>query len=459
MTVQTYEPRGGARDVLLAREGVVLASGPAGTGKSLACLYKTHLTALLVPGSRQLILRQFHSSLTASTLVTFEQHVIAESLASGKVKWFGGSGRKPPAYEYENGSAILVGGLDKPGKLLSTEYDRVFIDEANQVSITAVEVILTRLRGTAPTYKQLLLATNPDHPDHHLLKMTEDGRARIIYSLHKDNPLYVNEDGSLTDAGADYLARLDALTGVRRLRYRDGIWAAAEGLVFDDWRDSDNVIEPFDIPKSWPLLLAVDFGFSNPFVCQWWRIDPDGRMYLTREIHQTQVLVEDHARRIRSILDENAETEPIPFAVVCDHDAEDRATLTRHLKLPTIAAKKAVSRGVQLVQSRTKKAQDGRSRIYAFKDAVLGRDDNADRQKRPRGFVAEIKGYVWAMERGADGIPKEAPVKVNDHSMDAGRYAVAHLDWDEPVRLGNPATQRPDTGKAGSSMWSRPVGR
>ncbi len=98
MAVQTYEPRGGAAEVLKAREGVVLASGPAGTGKSLACLYKTHLTALLVPGSRQLILRQTHASLTASTLVTFEQQIIAEAMARGEVKWFGGSGRKPPAY-------------------------------------------------------------------------------------------------------------------------------------------------------------------------------------------------------------------------------------------------------------------------------------------------------------------------------------------------------------------------
>lgn len=219
MTVQTYEPRGGAKDVMEARDGVVLASGPAGTGKSLVCLYKLHLAALLVPNSRQLILRQTQTSLTSSTLVTFERQVIAAAMATGEVKWFGGSARKPPAYQYANGSEILVGGLDKPGKLLSTEYDRVFIDESNQVSVTAVEVILTRLRGRAPMYKQLLLATNPDHPDHHLLKMTQDGRARIIYSYHTDNPYLYRSDGTMTPEGEDYLARLNVLTGVRRARY------------------------------------------------------------------------------------------------------------------------------------------------------------------------------------------------------------------------------------------------
>lgn len=458
MDVQTYEPRGGAVDVLKAREKVVLASGPAGTGKSLACLYKAHLTALMVPGSRQLILRQTHSSLTSSTLVTFEQQVIAAAMAKGEVKWFGGSGRKPPAYEYKNGSSILVGGLDQPGKLLSTEYDRIFIDEANQVTITAVEVLLTRLRASAPTYKQLLLATNPDHPDHHLLKMTETGEARIIYSLHRDNPRYVNSDGSYTPEGADYMSILDKLTGVRRLRYRDGIWAAAEGMVFEDWRAAANVVETLPDMTGWPLLLAVDFGFSNPFVCQWWRIDPDGRMWLTREIHKTQVLVEDHARHIRAIMDENPD-EPVPFAVVADHDAEDRATLTRHLKLPTVAAKKAVTRGVQLVQARVRPAGDGLPRLLVFKDAVVGRDDIGDAQKRPRGFLGEVNGYVWEAVRGKDGIVKEVPVKLNDHSMDAGRYAVAHMDWHEPGAIGNPAKQQDAATGARNSKWSTPIGR
>ncbi|MGH6979061.1 MAG: phage terminase large subunit, partial [Brevundimonas sp.] len=457
--VQSYAPRGGAVDVLKAREKVVLASGPAGTGKSLACLYKVHLTALLVPGSRQLILRQTHSSLTASTLNSFEGQVVKEAMAKGEVKWFGGSGRKPPAYEYKNGSAVLVGGLDQPGKLLSTEYDRIFIDEANQVTITAVEVLLTRLRGSAPTYKQLLLATNPDHPDHHLLKMTEAGNARIIYSLHKDNPRYVNADGSLTAEGADYLGVLDKLTGVRRLRYRDGIWAAAEGMVFEDWRDAANVVDELPDMSGWPLLLSVDFGFSNPFVCQWWRIDPDSRMWLTREIHKTQVLVEDHARHIKSIMEANPD-EPRPFAVVADHDAEDRATLTRHLGLPTVAAKKAVTRGLQLTQARTRPAGDGRPRLLVYRHAVVGRDDIGEAQKRPRGFLGEVNGYVWEAVRGKDGIVKEVPVKLNDHSMDAGRYAVAHLDWNEPGAIGNPAKQQEAAPAAGrSSVWSTPIGR
>jgi phage terminase large subunit len=95
-----------------------------------------------------------------------------------------------------------------------------------------------------------------------------------------------------------------------------------------------------------------------------------------------------------------------------------------------------------------------------FRDATLRTDPLAATDKRPRGFAAEIGGYVWAMERGADGIPTEAPLTLNDHSMDAGRYLVAYLDWHEDAKVGNPAkAQQQQTQQTQGSAWSRPVGR
>jgi Phage terminase large subunit len=459
--MRDFEMRGAARDLLAYRGTEALAAGPAGTGKSIAMLLKLHITLARVPNCKALLLRQTHASLTASTLVSFEQQIASEELATGKVKWFGGSGRQAPGYLYPNGSKLSVGGLDRPGKVLSTEYDRVAVDESNQISITAYETLLTRLRGHADTYKQIILACNPDHPDHWLKKRAETGVLAMFHSVHQDNPRLYDRHGQVTEGGREYIALLDALTGIRRARYRDGIWAAAEGLVFDEWRDGDNIIETLPDMTGWPLVLSVDWGFSNPLVVQWWRIDPDGRMWLTREIHQTRTLVEDVARQVRQIMNDHPE-EPYPAAVVCDHDSEDRATFERHAQLATIPARKSVSRGVQLVQSRVRKAGDGRPRLLVWKHALQGRDDVAEREKRPRGFLGEVNGYVWMTERGTDGIPKEVPVKKHDHSMDAGRYAVAHLDWNEPVKVGNPAAQQAaSTGQGGvaGGVFSRPVGR
>lgn len=455
-----FEPRGAALELFRDRGPEVCLVGAAGTGKTVAALMKLHLTSLMVPGVQSLVVRQTHASLTSSTLVAFEQFVAADQIRSGQTVWFGGSGSKPAGYRYPNGSMMMVGGMDNPGKVLSMSLDRILVDEANQISVTAYETLLTRLRGSATTYKQMVTATNPDHPSHWLKERADapDNALRMYTSYHADNPYLHERDGTPTAAGLDYAGFLDSLTGVRRLRYRDGLWAAAEGMIYEDWREDVNVIDWFPVPTEWPLLLSVDFGFNDAFVCQWWRIDPDGRMYLTREIHKSQVLVEDHARHIRSVLDENAGVEPPPFAVVADHQLEDRKTLERHLRLPTVPAKKAISRGVQLVQARTRRQGDGRPRLYVFKGAVVGRDAYAEKRKTPRGWAAELPGYVWQTVRGTDGIPKEVPVDKDNHSLDAGRYAVAHMDWNEPAKLGNPAAQRGETPRSGSK-WGAPVGR
>lgn len=456
MADQVYEPRGGARELLTYKGPEVLISGAAGTGKSLAALYKIHILTSQIPNITSLLLRATHTSIVASTLVTFEKQVAAQSLADGDVTWYGGSGRIPPHYRYPNGSRILVGGLDQPGRLLSQELSFVFVDEANQVSITAYETILTRLREKGAPYRQAILACNPDHPKHWAKLRADEGKLHMINSLHRDNPYLMDRNGTPTETGQDYFRFLDALTGTRRSRFKDGLWVAAEGLVFDSWRDDVNLVDPFDVPDDWDCFWSVDFGYQNQFVWQCWRVSPDGCMYLTHELSHRQRLVEDHARWILKFMDTNAL--PRPRDIVCDHDSEDRATLERHLCMTTVAAKKAVTRGVQLTDARIRVAGNGRPRLSVFRTAIQTTDPLAKSDNRPRGMAAEVNGYVWAMERGDDGVPREAPRKVNDHSMDAARYAVAHLDWDAPARKHNPAAARP-AASATNGTWSRPVGR
>jgi phage terminase large subunit len=424
-TVVRYEPRGGAKTLLSAKDQEICIAGPAGTGKSLAMLQKAFYTSLMVPNCRSLIVRQTHASLTGSTLVTFEQQVAPAALAEGVVKWFGGSPRKPAAYQFASGAEILVGGLDRPEKFLSTEFSRIYIDEATQISLKALETLITRLRGNADTYRQIILACNPDHPKHWIKQRCEDGTMRMLHSLHRDNPLYVDADGTLTERGFDYMAKLDALTGVRRLRFRDGIWAAAEGLVYETWSEPAHVIDPFDVPEEWTRWVCIDFGFTNPFVAQLWAEDPDGRLYLVREWVRTRMLVEDHANVIRDRL---LKDQPRPRAIITDHDAEGRATLERGLGMGTQAAHKTVSDGIQAFDARLKAQPDGRPRLFVFRDALLERDAEMDAQSLPIGLAEEVSGYVWAVKPGNQTGLKEEPVKENDHSMDAGRYMVAARD-------------------------------
>src|SRR4051794_38595855 len=102
---RAYRPFGSARSLMFDRSPEVVISGPAGTGKSRACIEKLHLCALNYPGMRGLIVRKTRESLTESALVTFEAKVLPEGSPIAR----GPQRRLRQAYHYPNGSEVVVG--------------------------------------------------------------------------------------------------------------------------------------------------------------------------------------------------------------------------------------------------------------------------------------------------------------------------------------------------------------
>lgn len=413
-----YTPAGAALQLFECRDPEVLIEGPAGTGKSLAALHKVNAMALQNPGMRGLIVRKTQVSLTSSGLVTLKRDVLPRLLESGVVEWYGGSREEAAAYRYENGSRIEIGGMDKSTKIMSTEYDVIYVQEATELTLDDLESLTTRLRNGVVSFQQLIADCNPAEDTHWLLKRAQSTAMTRLYSRHKDNPVLWDGDG-WTEVGARYMERLDGLTGVRRRRLRDGEWSSAEGVVYEEWDSSLHLIDPFEIPDDWQRFWSVDFGFTNPFVCQMWAEDDDGRLYLYREWYRSQMLVSEHARRCLDIADR------LPDYIVCDHDAEGRATLTSVVGMRTVAAKKNVADGIQAVKERLKPARDGRPRLFVMRDALVERDPDLVEAAKPTCTAEEVGGYVWATTR--TGI-KEEPSKDDDHGMDALRYMVAHRD-------------------------------
>lgn len=428
--VQRYEPRGAARRLLSTRDDEVLLSGAAGTGKTMGALMKMHLVAMKYERMRGLIVRKTAASLGSTTLDIWRKAVIAPSEAIGEVVYYGGSNAEPPQYRYlRNGSIVAIGGMDKPSKIMSSEYDLIFVDEATELLVQDWEALTTRARNGRLPYQQVYGACNPDAEHHWLKQRSNTGQTKLMESRHEDNPRYFNRDGSATEEGRAYIARLDKLTGVRYWRLRKGLWVAAEGLVYEAF---DPVVHCIDWPpkgfRDWPRYWAVDFGYTNPFVLQCWAEDPDGRLYLYREIYMTHRLVEDHARQILSIVAPGGVwNEPRPHMIICDHDAEDRATLERHLGMGTTPAHKTVSDGIQAVQVRLKAAGDGKPRFYYVRQALVERDAGLAERGLPTSTLEEFTSYVW--RQGLDGKPvPDEPLKKDDHGMDAARYMVAQKD-------------------------------
>jgi phage terminase large subunit len=402
-----YNPHGAAEALLYDRRGEVVLSGPAGTGKSRACLEKLLLCCLKYAGTRALIVRKTRESLTESALVTFETKVVPEgwSLLEGPQR------RLRQAYHFPNGSEVVIGGLDKPSKVMSTEYDLIYVQEAIELFENDWESLTTRLRNGVMPYQQLMADTNPDAPTHWLKKRADRGATVMLESRHEDNP-------TVTPA---YLATLDALSGVRLQRLRYGRWVSAEGMVYDGFDRAVNLVDQFEIPRSWLRLRSIDFGYTNPFVCQWWAVDPDGRMYLYREIYRTRQLLADLCQQINAL----SAGESIEFSVA-DTDAGGRATL-HAAGITTRLALKAVSPGIQAVQDRIRNAGDGKPRLYILRDALVERDKVLDEAKKPCATIEELDGYIWS--RTEDGQAAcEEPMKLNDHGMDAMRYAAMAIN-------------------------------
>ncbi|HUM06403.1 MAG TPA: phage terminase large subunit [Terriglobales bacterium] len=430
-----YSARGGCRAAFFSRAGETLASGPAGTGKSRAALEKLLAVCLRNPGTRCLIVRKVRATLSSTALQTWRAFVGKEAIAAGHCEWFGGSDERPPGYYFQNGSSIAVGGLDKAIKIMSSEYDIIYVQEATELDKEDWGSLLTRLRNGNISYQQIIADCNPSFPTHWLYMRVQSGAATMFNTRHEDNPMLFDEDGTLTTEGRAYIEKLDALTGVMKQRLRYGLWVAAEGMVWDDYDPSVHVIDRLpEGAASWPRYWSIDFGFTNPFVLQCWAKDPDGRLYLYRELYRSKRLVEDHARDILNIVRPDGEwIEPKPKVIICDHDAEDRATFERHSGLHTIAAIKKVSGtdkapgGIQAVAQRFVVQPDGKPRLYLVRNARLHVPDiELETRNVPTCTIEEIPGYVWD-DTARVGM-KEQPKKENDHGCDAMRYQVAYHD-------------------------------
>jgi len=408
-----FRPIGAVRDAWVSRDKELVVCGPAGTGKTRGLLELVHLRALKHPGSRTLLCRKTRTSLTQTALVTFDKEV--DPSLDGAV-WR----TTEQEYRYPNGSVVVVGGLDREGqKVFSGQYDQVYVNEATELSETEWENLTTRLRNGRMPLQQILADCNPDRPTHWLKRRADSGRVAMLDSRHEDNPRLFDGKG-WTPEGRAYLAVLDALTGPRRLRLRHGRWVQAEGVVYPEWDPAVHLLPRFAVPAHWPRVWVVDFGYTNPFVWQHWAIDGDGRLYLVRQIYRTKQLVSDHAKAILAA----TEGQPAPLGIVCDHDAEGRATLEAELKMPTMPAVKMGARpaGIEFVQRRLRPAGDGLPRLFVLRDSLVERDQELDDAKKPCRTEDEFDSYVWA-DRGRD-----EPVKSDDHGMDCVRYLCYALD-------------------------------
>lgn len=310
-----YETHGAASELMSCNAPEVLLDGPAGTGKSRAALHKIASLCEAYPKTRALICRETRVSCTESILVTLERDVIwgyPWDLGRGITR----GGRDE--YRCANGSVIVVGGLDSPEKLFSTEWDLVYVAEAIEITVDAWEKFARAMRNRAiprgvgggpqqsveeratqphpqtgepvPAFwTQRIADCNPGAPGHWLNQRAINGKMTRLLSRHQDNP-------SLTK---DFLEGLRNLTGHRRARLFEGRWVGAEGGVFPEFQEDKHVVKPFKIPSDWLIVMLYDGGYDHPCAILWAAIAPTGTIYIIGEIHEREMALASAAAKVR----------------------------------------------------------------------------------------------------------------------------------------------------------------
>ena len=421
----------------------VLVEGRAGTSKTTGVLTKLLCRAKRYPRSRHLIVRETRASLTESVLVTLERLVGENHPEVLRVK-------RDQRHSYRLwGSEVVIGGLDKPPSLYSTEWDTVYAAEAIEIAEDAWELFGRAMRHGKTPYHQRIADCNPGAPSHWLnrratacqdhlrnIASREDydrlqvfnhhqaaGPMRRLVSVHQDNPGFWDiANWQWTPEGRAAMAGLLSMTGHRRARMLDGRWVAAEGSVFPEFSDTLHVVNPFPVPADWPHVLGYDPGFDHPTCALWIAIAPDETYYVVDEIYEGGKSVAQHGAEI--MRRNQAAAEAGRPRTVRRYYADPQHAFSRTAQAPTpIASQFRQATGINMTpwpRSTDKEAMVNRVRER------LGRRDRADRPapllKVFRSCVNTVSEFQsWRFKRTGKGeLPAgdDAYEDKDNHAMD-----------------------------------------
>lgn len=365
---------------------------PADTGKTFALCFKSIWICCEVPNCHGAIVRKTYHSLNDSVLRTFDR--IIQDLP--QIKKHGGE--HVEKYLFPNGSEIVCIGMDKPDKLLSSEWDFIQVCQTEELKESDWEVATSRCtgRGAVIPHPQMMGDANPSGSKHWIRSRAARGTLKLISGTHKDNPELYDDAGNITPMGKIRIGKLEAtLTGVRRKRLLEGIWATAEGAVYDMFDASVHVKTRLRSEmKRW--FLAIDDGYTNPAVILDIGEDSDGRWHCFREFYQR-----GQPRETVVATAKFWNSEHRAEVVAVDEAVPELIAQLNGQGLRAQGGKGKVIDGIRKVQDRLKVQGDGLSRFTIDPLCI--------------NLINEMESYIWRPEQ-------DVPVKENDHACDALRY-------------------------------------
>ncbi|GGW41275.1 PBSX family phage terminase large subunit [Streptomyces xantholiticus] len=305
----------------------------------------------------------------------------------------------------------LVGASDAraEGRIRGATIALAYVDEATLVPHSFWMMLLSRLRVGAES--RLLATTNPDGPFHWLrkefiLRGPEVGLTNWHFTLD-DNPSL--DPGWVQRLKAQYV-------GLWYRRFILGEWCLAAGSVYDMFDEDRHVVDLMPFMKRW-TAVGVDYGTVNPFSAVLLGQGEDDHLYVVSEYrHESKTALRqltdaEYSRDVRQWLanvkrpgEQGMPRGVRPEWIFIDPSAASFMNQLWQERVPNIAP--AVNDVLDGIRSVGVALGSGLLRIHRSCTGLLG----------------ELPGYAWdekAAERGED-----KPIKADDHSADALRYAL-----------------------------------
>lgn len=220
---------------------------------------------------------------------------------------------------------------------------------------------------------------------------------------------------------------LEGMSDEERAAREKGHFVALHGLIYADFKRDLHVTPERPIPDNVNVVVGIDPGMRYAAAVVWIYLTPDDTMVVFHEsYHQGQ-----SARQVcQTIHETNAALDVHPLYYVIDPAARNkehqtgRSTQMEYADngIVTILGQHAVTAGINRVRERFQK-----ERLYI--------------QANCTQLIDELQKYRWKRppRTGEDG--KEAPVKKEDHGLDALRYAVMSRPYLPEVQIEKQETQ------------------
>lgn len=277
-------------------------------------------------------------------------------------------------------------------KIRGMTLQGAYCDELTLFTEEFFSMLLSRLSETGA---KLFGTTNPDNPSHWLKKNYLDRADELdLYVMQ-----FLIDDNTTLDP--EYVRQIKAEnTGVFYDRFILGKWVNAEGLIYPFFDEKQHCYDT--LPEGqYEWYVSMDYGTLNPCAMLLWAVDIRNRVaYLEDEFYYSG---RDKKRQLTDSeyydeLTDLCKGKSIESVIIDPSAASFKIEIRKRGYFSCRDAKNNVLDGIRQTGSYLK---NGRIKI----------------NRRCKNTVFEFGAYLWDEKSTVD-----APIKENDHAMDACRY-------------------------------------